>query len=358
MIRTIIRLAGVACAVAASGSEYLASSTPRASASIIMQTAQPQYPEAQISNGLITAKLYLPDAQRGFYRSTRFDWSGVISSLEYQGHRYYGPWFTKSDPPVRDFIYKDSDIITGAQSTMMGPAEEFSRPQGYTAAKPGGTFVKIGVGVLRKPDDTNYSGYANYEIVDPGKWSVKKNPDSVEFVQEVNDQSSGYGYVYRKTVRLASGKPELTIEHSLQNTGRLPLQTNQYNHNFLVLDGAPTGADFAIVAPFEIRVDPPPDPKLAEIRGREILYRKTLEDQERVTFGIQGFGTDPKDYDFRVENRKTGAGVRITSDRPIASASLWSIRSNISMEPFVDVSTEPGKTFTWKYVYTYYTNAK
>ena len=65
------------------------------------------YPQAEISNGLIRAKLYLPDAKAGFYRSTRFDWSGVISSLEFGGHNYYGPWFTKQDAAVRDFIYKD-----------------------------------------------------------------------------------------------------------------------------------------------------------------------------------------------------------------------------------------------------------
>ena len=52
------------------------------------------FPEATISNGQVTAKIYLPDPQRGFYRSTRFDWSGMIASLEYGGHQYYGPWFT------------------------------------------------------------------------------------------------------------------------------------------------------------------------------------------------------------------------------------------------------------------------
>src|SRR5262249_11443629 len=53
-------------------------------------------PQAEINNGLLKAQLYLPDAQKGFYRGTRFDWSGVIGSLEYQGHRYYGPWFTRT----------------------------------------------------------------------------------------------------------------------------------------------------------------------------------------------------------------------------------------------------------------------
>jgi hypothetical protein len=331
--------------------------TVRAAAIVVLLMAvavqTPPYPEAQISNGQITARLYLPDAERGFYRSTRFDWSGVIASLVYQGHEFYGPWFTKSEPPVRDFIYRDADIVAGAQSSMVGPAEEFSRPQGYAAAKPGGTFIKIGVGVLRKPDDANYSAYANYDIVDAGKWSVQKAADSVEFVQEVSDPASDYGYVYRKTVRLTPGRPELVIDHSLRNTGRLPIETNQYNHNFLVVDGAATGPDFIITVPYQIQATRPPDPKMAEIRGNQIVYLKTLEGQERVTFGIQGFGSEAKDYDVRIENRKTGAGFRVTSDRPVASMSLWSIRSVISMEPFVDVTTQPGQTTNWKYTYTY-----
>src|ERR1700734_877329 len=74
------------------------------------------YPQAEITNGQIRATLYLPDAQTGFYRGTRFDWSGFVSSLEYAGHNYYGPWFTKQDPAVRDFIYKDADIVVSAES--------------------------------------------------------------------------------------------------------------------------------------------------------------------------------------------------------------------------------------------------
>jgi hypothetical protein len=311
-------------------------------------------PTAEISNGQLRARLYLPDAQRGFYRSTRFDWSGVIASLEYKGHQFYGPWFTRTDPSVRDFIYKDADIIASAQSAMVGPAEEFSRPQGYAAAKPGGPFVKIGVGVLRKSDDSNYSAYNNYELLDAGTWTVSRKPDSLEFTQDLTDSSSGYGYVYRKTVRLTPGKPEMTIAHTLRNTGRLALQTNQYNHNFLVLDRTPTGPDFKIAVPFLIETARPPDPAVAEIRGKEIVYLKPLQGEERVSIGIQGFGAEAKDYDVRVENVKTGAGFRVTSDRPLANLSLWSIRSVISMEPFVDVSTEPGATTSWTYTYTYF----
>ena len=230
--------------------------------------------------------LYLPDADNGYYRSTRFDWSGVIASLKYKGHEYYGPWFTDSDPPVRDFEYRGSGIVTGAQSTITGPAEEFPTPQGYQAAKPGDTFLKIGVGVLRRVDEENYNPYVNYEIVDSGTWTSSPHADAVEFAQEVMDPTSGYGYRYQKTVRLAEGRPELIIEHSLTNIGRQPIRTSQYNHNFLVLDGATTGPDFLITVPFQIKTDQPPDPALAKVQGNQITFSKVLEGEDRVYIPI------------------------------------------------------------------------
>jgi hypothetical protein len=39
------------------------------------------YPEAGVSNGFIRARLSLPDTTKGYYRGTRFDWSGMITSL-------------------------------------------------------------------------------------------------------------------------------------------------------------------------------------------------------------------------------------------------------------------------------------
>jgi hypothetical protein len=210
-------------------------------------------PSAEISNGQLRARLYLPDAQRVFYRSTRFDWSGVIAGLKYKEHEFYAPWFTKTDPAVHDFVYKDADIVASAQSAMVGPAEEFSRPQGYSTAKPGGTFIKIGVGVLRKSDDSNYSAYNNYELLDAGTWTVNRKPDSLEFTQDLTDSSSGYGYVYRKTVRLTKGKPELVLQHSLKNTGKKIIESSVYEHNFWVIDKQPTGPDFTVTFPFDAK---------------------------------------------------------------------------------------------------------
>jgi hypothetical protein len=277
----------------------------------------------------------------------------VVADLQYKGHSYYGPWFTATDPTVSDFIYKDSEIVAGPCSAITGPVEEFATPVGFDEAKAGETFLKVGVGVLRKPDDAAYSAYRLYEIVDGGKWSVKKSADTVEFTQELRNTTSGYGYVYHKKLSLLAGKPVMVIEHSLKNTGSRAIHTSVYDHNFLVLDKQPTNAGFAITFPFNVTANPPPDKALAEIEKNKLLYRKTLTGEDRVYFSIEGFS--PDDYRIHIDNTNVHAGMTITGDRPLAKMSLWSIRSVIAVEPFIDISLEPGSQSTWKYNYEYYT---
>jgi hypothetical protein len=316
------------------------------------------FPKAEISNGEIRAAIYLPDAKKGFYTSTRFDWSGAVCSLVYRGHEYYGTWFQKIDPKVRDIGYEGDQVVSEPFTAMVGPVEEFEtagRALGYDEAKAGGTFIKIGVGVLRKVDDTRYHHSKPYEIVDGGKWSVKKGRDSVGFTHVLRDPSSGYAYDYRKTVSLSKGKPEMVINHVLKNTGTRPIDTTCYNHNFLALDSQPPGPDFLITFPFHLRASRGPAKELGEIRNNQLVYLKTLEDRERMSAFLEGFGDTAKDYDIRVENRKVKAGVRMIGDLPLWRIGYWSIKTALSVEPFVAMKIEPGKEVAWKITYEYYT---
>jgi hypothetical protein len=314
-------------------------------------------PEAEISNGILHVRLYLPDPYKGFYRGTRFDWSGVLRSLEYNGHQYYGPWFTKTDPKVIDFIFDGDDIIAGPCSAITGPVEEFSsdgRALGFDEAKPGGTFIKIGVGVLRRPDNQDYNPYRLYDIADPGKWSVQTKGDSVQFIHELSDPASGYAYRYTKTVQLSKGKPEMALEHTLENTGRRRIETSLYDHNFLVLDNQPIGPDFVVTLPFDIKMKLTHGAELARIEGRQFTYRNNLSGRDTVSGEFSGFGNTAADYKITIENTKAGAGMKIEGNRPLSRENLWSIRSVLAAEPFLSMSIEPGKTFNWRYDYSYY----
>lgn len=312
-----------------------------------------EFPQTKIANGQITAKMYLPDAKNGYYRSTRFDWSGAIYSLRYKGHDFYGPWFDRIDPKVINWVYQGSEIVSGPCSALEGPVDEFQTVLGWDDAKPGGTFIKIGVGVLRKTG-TDYNRYFPYVVVDSGKWSVERHKDSIAFQQELSDPASGYAYVYRKIVRLGKGKPEMVIERSLKNTGKRQIQSTVYDHNFVVLDKQPPGPDFTFKVPFQIQSPRPPNKELAEISGNEIVYRKPLSGEDQVAVPIRGFSDSVKDTEIVIENKKVGAGLRISGNRPLVSDLLWSIRTVLADEPYIAIDIQPGSEFTWSNTFDYY----
>ncbi len=302
------------------------------------------FPHATISNGLVQANLYLPNAEHGYYRGGRFDWSGVISRLDYAKHNYFGVWFPKYEPTLHDAI--------------TGPVEEFRSEDGglgYGQAKPGDMFVKIGVGVLQKPDDKPYDFTRNYKIVSTGVWVVRPEKDRVEFIQELKGVD-GYAYVYSKKVRLAKDKPELILEHTLKNTGTRTIETQVYDHDFYVIDGQPTGPAFSIKFPFK--------PKAAsdlkggaEVQGNNIVYLRELAEgnKDSVASYLEGFGSDVADNDIRVENSNVKAGVRETGDHPIAKLFLWSVRTTVCPEVYISLKIPPKKKATWRIKYDFYT---
>ncbi len=301
----------------------------------------PGAPAATIDNGKVRASLYLPDAKAGYYRGARFDWSGQISSLTWNGHEYFGQWFANYDPTLHDAI--------------QGPVEEFlttgDTAPGYAEAAPGGTFVRIGVGVLRKPaGETSLQRFGRYEIVDPGTWTTKAGKDRIEFVHELKD-GSGYAYVYRKTLRLDG--ETLVLEHELKNTGTKPIVTSVYNHNFFTLDRKTTGSDIVVRFPFAPKAARPLN-GMAEVRGREIAFLRELQPKENVFSELDGFGTAASDYGFEMENRATGAGVRVTGDRPLSKLLFWSAVKTVCPEPYIDASVEPGRSSTWRITYAFY----
>lgn len=327
-------------------------------ASLAVQPARAEdFPQATISNGLITAKLFLPDPVKGYYRSTRFDWSGAVNSLVYKGHNYYGTWYDGIDPKVMNKDFPDGKIVNGPPGALWGPVNEFQTPLGWDEAKPGETFVKIGVGVLRRGEG-RYNRFAIYSIVDSGKWTVRRHKDSIDFQQVIADPASGYAYVYRKTVRLVSGKPNMVIEHSLKNTGQKEIKSTVYNHNFLVLDGQTTGPNFTFKVPFEIKPFRPPDSSLAEVRGNQVVLMKTLTGSDEVPMPFRGFSDDAKDNEAIFENRVVGAGLKVSGDRPLTMDVFWCVRTVLAVEPYIAVDVKPGAEFTWKDMYEYYTLPK
>jgi hypothetical protein len=310
-------------------------------ACLVHTSCAQEFPKTQISNGLIHAEVMLPDPQNGSYRGTRFDWSGIISSLQFGGHEYFAQWYKHHDPKIHDAI--------------TGPVEEFRTNDtglGYEEAKPGEAFVRIGIGSVRKPNETTYRPYDTYDILDPGKWTIRKHSDWIEFTHQLH-AGNGYAYIYRKTLRLAKGKPELLIEHSLKNTGHKVIETTQYNHNFFVIDHEVVGPDVKLKFVFTPNFTRDLGGR-AEIQDQEIMFPQELQ-EEGVFTELTGSNDYAKDYDFRIENAKTGAGVHITSDQPLQKVNFWAIRTVAVAEPYIFLRIAPGQERHWTIRYGFYT---
>jgi len=309
---------------------------------LIGGVASGQPPEATLDNGVLKVVLQLPDAKVGSYRGARFDWSGVVKSLRFKQHEYFGNWYGNHDPLHHDAI--------------TGPVEEFlsgDEALGYSAAKVGGNFVRIGIGAIRKDKDAKFERFGRYSVIDPGKWTVKRSKDKIVFRQDLKDESSGYAYRYEKTVRLIRGTSAMRIEHKLKNTGAKSIDTDSYNHNFFVIDGEPTGPNLSVQFGFDAKPKSALAP-LAAMENAKLTYRSELARGQTVMSEFTGFGKEPKDYQFRVENRKSGAGVKITGDKPLTKVIFWSIRSVLSPEPYISMSIKPGETFSWTINYDFY----
>ena len=325
-----------------------ASAAPASAATDAAQPAcsslpQSSAPKASISNGLVNAIVYLPDPKTGYNRGSRFDWSGMVGCLAYKGHTYFGVWFPHYDPLLHDAI--------------TGPVEEFrsadgASAPGYDQAKPGEPFLKIGIGMLRRIDDSPFKFLAPYPIVDGGKWTIHTAPSSVSFRHDLKS-SSGFAYIYKKTLKLDPDQPVLLLVHELKNTGTKTIETEVYDHDFFMLDGAPTGPGMAVHFPFA-PVAAKPLGNGARIDGHDLVYDRELQTGESATSFLTGFSAAPADYDFSVENRNTGVGVEQSSDAPIARMNFWSIRTTICPEAYIHLTIPPGQTAHWTIRYRFY----
>ena len=300
-----------------------------------------EYPYATISASEITADVYLPDTENAFYRGTRFDRSGIIGSLRYRGHEYFGQWKESHDPLFHDCI--------------TGPAEEFEAAdtpdRDFQCAAEGTPFLRLGVGLLRKIGEGDFRRFHTYPVVNDSGWQTSIANNGISF-EHTAASPTGLSYQYRKTLRLDSQAPVLWLEHTLLNTGRMPIVTRHYNHNFFRIDGVPPGPSLCVKTPFPLSLKNPVQGPLEIVARRVSLSRELNPGESILAEAMQQNGR----YEFDICQQATSAGVRICADRPLVRLVLWVSSRVLCPEPYIDIHVQPGKCFSWNLSYTFYAN--
>jgi hypothetical protein len=300
--------------------------------------------------------VYPPDAENGFYRGTRFDWSGVIEQLKFGGRTVFNKWKAKHDP-------KNNDDITG-------PCEEFgmTEPLGYTAARVGEPFLKIGVGELEKPQEEKYNFFRNYTILNTGRWKTSSviglpgETASIAFRHTIHAKN-GYAYHYVKSVTLSSsgeGRPVfLDLRHELINIGEKRIETDYYNHNFFNVDNFPIGERYRVEFPKPVQ--PTADSKFGagvSVANSQFRFLRSLKDGESAFGWLTADGEKQPSYEFDMVYTGTGKGqgirVKVTGQQQTVSKfQLWSIGTTLCPEPFVKLRVEPGDSYSWMTTYQF-----
>ncbi|MBL8994915.1 MAG: hypothetical protein JNM63_16325, partial [Spirochaetia bacterium] len=313
----------------------LAALTISLGAPLHAQTTEP-YPFAFLSNALLTAKVYLPDAARGFVRGPRYVTAGIVGRVETKGHSYFGNFLDPHDP-----------TSLGAAAGLI---DEFRVPLGYEAAAPGESFAKIGVGLVKK-EAGEYNFGRHYQVERFAPWTVSSNAGSLTFIQDFSFKS--WGWRFEKTISLDPRSAALTLRHRLKNTGALAFSNSHYDHNFVSIDGEKMGPDYRAAFNF-YTPSAQVDPNEVLIEKNLWLVRSDFAGKNGNLIPVRGFEFVKGDPTIFVENQKAKAGLAISVQGPIREFFVFVHEKAFCPEPFIAMKLKPSEETSWEFHYRFF----
>jgi hypothetical protein len=216
-------------------------------------------------------------------------------------------------------------------------------PLGFDQAAPGGPFVKIGVGVLKKQGE-GYRFGSHYELMQEPEWQLKQQADAIEFSQECRGQVT-WSYRYQKKIQLDESLPGFRIEYRLTNLGSSPMEQTYYSHNFISIDDQPIAPQYEIT--FGRPMIPENANPAARIAANRMLFSRAVQPGESFLIRF-GAGPYPASANrVTVWHQSTGAGIRITGDTGLSRFHVWTTDRVICPEPFVAIRLGPSETSQW-----------
>ena len=220
-------------------------------------------------------------------------------------------------------------------------------PIGFDETKEGEYFPKIGVGALKKEDDTY--GFSKVYEIKPANFNVIT--DTNKLIVECESQTvNGYAYVLRKEIELLESS--FVIHYKLRNTGEKTIMTNEYTHNFLAINKELMGSDYILKFPFDLKpesFDAALNPEEKVVVGeKQVTFNSTPEEQ---FFYGNLTGNKMVKAHWELINTKSKIGISETGSFKTNKINLWGWKHVVSPELFFDVNLKAGKTIEWSRTY-------
>ena len=221
-------------------------------------------------------------------------------------------------------------------------------------AKVGEYYPKVGIGLLKKPDDEPYRIYRRYEMKPFPIHYTKTDSKAVFTVEPI--PCMGYAFKHEKTVSVEGNA--VTISERIENVGEKRFVGREYCHNMLTIDG------LAIGPAYQMRL-----PDLTS-RGKGLITGTIRGDGHGLTFTEYNhdpafFAMDSADVtskgSFKWVMRNTDASpdpegavsVECVEYMDACNLLFWAVDHLMSFEVHQEIDIAPGESKEWKRVWTF-----
>jgi len=287
-----------------------------------------------LKNKNLEAHIELPNENYSF---SRFDWTGKIVKMKFQGITVSG---TESTGSEDENIYGKGFYNEFGIDTALG----------FEETDIGGWFHKIGIGLLKK-EDNQYLFNKEFEIR-PAKFktTVERN----RIIITCKSESVGrYSYLLRKEIELHENN--LLINYYLKNTGEKYITTSEYVHNFIAINQDLIGTNYIIKFPFQLEPElfsdaVNPEEKVS-FRQNEIIFEGCPNQQ---FFFSNLSGNKEVDAKWELINLESGIGITEKGSFQTDKVNLWGWKHVVSPELFINLNIKPGLSTRWSRTYHVY----
>lgn len=283
----------------------------------------------QLKNERLEVSLMIPDKNDP---GSRFDRMGMIEHvLLDQKHTFAG----------------HESEIQGQGSGGRGFYNEFGIEDaiGYDDIEIGQTFLKIGVGYLERDSHEAYDFFHDYNRED-FDIHIQEQEDSITLLIR-SEVVNGYAVEYRKKISILDN--QMFVDYSVRNIGSKAIETTEYCHNFININGHKINQDYEIN--FSFPLDIKNQLGTFEVIKHSITWQQALDG---VLYACCDELPRGRAHYFEALHKPTGIGLREEVDFELHKVAIWGMPHVISPELFVKVEVDPNEIQSWQRKYTFF----
>lgn len=293
---------------------------------------------------LENSRLQVTFADPGQLKTQRFDHTAMVSQVVLDGK------YTFCTP---------EQVLPARRTTFgFGLSGEFVLTGAAEAAGTGEWFCKPGVGLmLQLSAGASYDMWQPYEL-QPFPVTAETAPEQIIFRQKAIP--GGYSVDIEKAFSLRENR--LVLDISVRNTGNRAFVLQEYQHNFVSLEGMPVGEGYVLDLPCDSLLQEAAHqtlrqgdeimlPSAVRVEGASVIWEQDMN--EKILYH-RSEAVDPNPpHRWTLRHLRSAVSVSEQTDFCPSRIDIWSVEHCICPEFYHTVRLSPGETAHWRRTWTF-----